>query len=213
MNYTELVTAIQAFTEYAEADFVTNIPNFVKSAEEQIQADAELPIYRRTQQATLTASTAYLDTPSDFISPFFMKVYDGSGAETILIEKSHDWLVEAYGGAAAGLPKYYSLFDHNSFMFGPTPDDAYVVEVTYNAKITSIVDSSTNWIGDNASNALLFGSLYYAALFMEAEEATIQRYEKLFLDARKNLMDIGDWKTKRDEFRYPNIRPKEIRQP
>ena len=206
MNYTELYTAIQDFAEYAETDFIANIPNFVKSAEEQIQADADLPMYQRTQMAALTASSPYLDTPDDFISPTFIKINN-----VPLIEKSHDWLIEAYGGAASGLPKYYSLFDADTFMFGPTPDSAYDVYVTYNAKIESIVTTSTNWIGDRASNALLFGSLYYAAIFMEAEDSTISRYKELFLDGHQNLMDIGDWKSKRDEFRMPKIRAKEPR--
>jgi len=33
LNYTEIVDAIQEFTEYTEADFVSNIPVFVKLAE------------------------------------------------------------------------------------------------------------------------------------------------------------------------------------
>jgi len=211
MNYTELVTAIQDFTEYAETDFVSNIPIFVRAAEQRIQDNCEIPMYRRTKRAVLTPNNKYLDQPDDFINPFFLIVENADGDKIPLIEKQHDWIVEAYGDGVTGIPKYYSILDQNSFIFGPMPDADYAVQVTYNAKHESIVDVSTNWIGDKASNALLFGSLAYAAVFMEAEEATIATYERLFNEAMKGLMDIGDWRAKRDEFRMPNIRSKEPR--
>lgn len=211
MNYTELVTAIQDFTEYAEADFVANIPIFVRAAEQRIQDNCEIPMYRRTQRAVLTPSNKYLDVPDDFINPFFMAVEEADGDLVPLIEKQHDWITEAYGDGTTGQPKYYSIIDQNSFIFGPTPNNNYAVQVTYNAKHESIVDVSENWISLNASNALLFGALAYAAVFMEAEDATISTYERLFNEAMKGLMDIGDWRAKRDEFRMPNIRSKEPR--
>jgi hypothetical protein len=214
LNYTEVVEAIQDFAEYTEADFVANIPRFVSLAEERIQRAVDLPLQRRTQQAPLTAGNKFLSTPSDFLYPFSCSYYDSDGGKHPLLPKQPDWIDEAYGDGASGPPKYYALFDHDSMVFGPTPDDAYLFETTYSALLESISVSSsgTNWISENAANALLYGSMAHAAVFMQSEPDIIQNYERLFTESMGNLMDIADWRTQRDSFRMRNIRPKEVRQ-
>ena len=47
MNYSELTQAIKDYTENTESTFVTNIPNFVRQAEERIFRDITIPELRR----------------------------------------------------------------------------------------------------------------------------------------------------------------------
>ena len=43
MNYSELVQLVQDYTENNETSFVSNIPNFVRQAEERVFRSVMLP--------------------------------------------------------------------------------------------------------------------------------------------------------------------------
>lgn len=209
MNYSELVTQIQGYCEYAEADWVASIPSFVKQAEERIQRRVQLPLYRATTTLTATASTATLSLPSDHIFTYAISVIPTAGGKVPLIQKEQDWIAEAYGDGRTGQPKYYAPYDQTTVFLAPIPDTGYSVELIYNKLITSIVTAGTNWLGDKASNALLFASLVYAAMYMKAEEETITRYEQLFQEAMQSLEGVGNLRSHKDEFRMRDKRPGE----
>ena len=42
-----LKTAIQDYTDNAETSFVTNLPNFIKAAEERIFKNVDLEVFRK----------------------------------------------------------------------------------------------------------------------------------------------------------------------
>ena len=47
MNYTQLSTAIQDYTQNYETDFVANIPTFVEQAEQRIYNTVQIPSLRK----------------------------------------------------------------------------------------------------------------------------------------------------------------------
>jgi hypothetical protein len=47
MNYSELVQAIQDYTQNEETSFVSNIPTFVQQAEERINRSIMIPELRK----------------------------------------------------------------------------------------------------------------------------------------------------------------------
>ena len=88
MNYTELVSSIETYTENTETDFVAEIPTFVKQTEDRIFYIVDhLPYFRKEATTNLTASSEYLATPSDFIFPYSLAVYDGSSNLSFLLNK------------------------------------------------------------------------------------------------------------------------------
>ena len=66
-----------------------------------------------------------------------------------------------------------------SFILGPTPDAAYEVQLHYYFDPPSIVTSSTSWLGENATEALLYGSLVEAYIFMKGEQDVLGMYSKV----------------------------------
>jgi len=128
-TYDELKQAIQDYTENSETTFVSNLPVFIRAAEERILKTVQLDLFRRNQTATLTASNQYLNCPSDFLAPFSLS-YTASGIKTF-IEFKEVSFVQTYtpNPSTTGAPKYYAQFDVDNFIVGPTPDTNYVVEL------------------------------------------------------------------------------------
>ena len=107
-----------------------------------------------------------------------------------------------------GLPKYYSLWDDNTFIVGPAPDQAYEVELHYYYKPESITTSATgtSWLGTNAQNALLYGSLVEAYTFLKGEPDLIKLYNDRYREALSRLKNLGEGRNRTDEYRSTIIR-------
>ena len=211
MNYSELTQAIQNYTENDETTFVSQIPTFVEQAEELINRTVMIPELRKNATASTTQNSPYVARPSDFLAPFSFAVIDGSGNYTFLIEKDVNFMREAYPNqvTTTGLPKYYSEFDGDfaatsspgNFILGPTPDLSYNVQLHYYYDPPSIVTSGTSWLGDNAEEALLYGSLINAYVFMKGDADVFSMYQQGFDSAMRRLMVLGEGRLKRDSYR------------
>jgi hypothetical protein len=66
-----------------------------------------------------------------------------------------------------GLPKFYAIFDKDTLILGPTPDDDYMVEMHYGYYPESIVTAGTTWLSENYEAALFNGVLLEAATVLE----------------------------------------------
>ncbi len=198
MNYTELSTAIQNYTEYAETTFVSQIPTFIRQAEERIFRTILIPELRKNATSTLAAGSKYLARPSDFLVAFSLATIDASSEHTYLIDKDTNFIREAYPAAATtGVPKYYAQFDGDDasssghFLIGPTPTLSYTMELHYYFDPPSIVDSATSWLGDNAESALLYGSLVEAYTFMKGEAELLAQYTARYNEALGQVNGIA----------------------
>ena len=139
MNYAQLVTAIEEYTETSEQTFISQIPNFVQLAEERIYNVVDLPSLRKNVIGTLTANNKYLAMPGDFLSVFSLAVINTAGEYEYLLNKDVNFIRQAYPQPTdTGKPQYYAIFGPNSssvneltIIVGPTPDIAYSVEFHY----------------------------------------------------------------------------------
>ncbi len=202
MNYSELVDLIGEYAENEETSFVDNIPNFVRLAEERIYRLVKLPKLRKVSTSlTTTNGVRTVAAPSDFLAVDSLSVLSGT-TYTYLINKEPDFIREAYpSSSTTGLPVYYALLDHETFLFGPTPDATYSLELHYLHKPTSIVTSSTSWIGDNAEVALLYGSLVEAYTYMKGEDDMMRLYEQRFMEAVGRAKTLAEGRDRTDSWR------------
>ena len=211
MNYSELVQAIQDYTQNEETSFVSNIPLFVQQAEERINRSIMLPELRKNATATMTAGNKYVARPSDFLSVFSFAVIDAAGDTTYLLDKDVSFIREAYPSSGTqAIPKYYAQFDgdydtdEGNFILGPTPDANYDVELHYYYDPPSIVTSGTSWYGTNAESALLYGSLIEAYTYMKGEADLIALYTGRYKEAMGQLTGV-DIRSDRDEYRNGKV--------
>jgi hypothetical protein len=207
MTYAELVGAINS---YSENSFdTTDINTFIQQAEQRIFNTVQLPDLRRNQVGNTTSGNKYLTTPSDWLSTYSLAVIDGNNEYTYLINKDVNFIRESFpdtDSAFYGKPEYYGIFDDNTFILGPTPDDNYTVELHYFYYPTSIVTAGTSWLGDNFDTALFYGSLLEAATYLKAEPDVIQNYTQRYMDAISMLKQLGDGKDRRDAYRSGQAR-------
>jgi hypothetical protein len=214
MNYAQLVTAIEDYTETTESVFVSQIPNFVQLAEERIYNAVDLPSLRKNVMGVLTANNKYLSTPNDFLSVYSLAVVNAAGEYEYLLNKDVNFIRQAYPKPTdTGIPKYYAIFGPTSsavtelsVILGPTPDANYDVEFHYFYYPESIVTAGTSWIGDNFESALLYGALREAVIFQKGEQDMVTYYEKMYMESLALLKNLGDGKLRRDAYRSGQIR-------
>jgi hypothetical protein len=226
MTYNELTTAIQQYlmVEYvgdgAEPTFVANIDNFIKNTEIIINNTVQLPAFRVNVLGTLTTGNPYLTLPSDFLSIFSLAVIptiteNNTPVPTYryLLNKDVNYIREAFPyPAVQGVPQYYSLFDNDTFIVGPTPSENYTVEMHYYTYPQSIVDapSGVTWLSTEFPNALLWGALVEGYIFLKGETALIQTYQAKFDQVMAEVKQLGDGKNRQDSYRVVQVRDKVI---
>lgn len=227
MNYSELVQAIQTYTENqfplvtladgSTVNATTQINRFIEQAEQRIYNSIQFPSLRKNVTGTLTIGTPYLSTPTDFLAPYSFAVIDASGRYNYLLNKDVNFIREAYPNpATTALPKYYALFgptvfvgtitNELSFIIGPTPDAAYTVELHYYYYPESIVTATTTWLGDNFDTVLLYGCLVEAYTFMKGDADLLTLYDGKYKEAIALAKRLGDGLERQDAYRSGQFR-------
>jgi hypothetical protein len=214
MNYSELTTAIQDYTENTFTS--TDLATFVEQAEQRIYNSIQFPSLRKNVTGTATLNNKYLSCPNDFLSPYSLAIVDGDGAYEYLLNKDVNFIRQAYPTpTATGTPKYYAIFgpqsgDVNelSFILGPTPDANYTAELHYYYYPPSITTaaSGTSWLGDNFDSVLLYGSLVEAYTFMKGEPDLLQLYNAKYNEALQLAKRLGDGLERQDSYRAGQVR-------
>ena len=210
-TYTTLQNAIKDYLQNSETTFENNLANMIVQAENRILKSVQLPDFRKNSTGTMTSGTAYLSTPTDFMSPYSLAL-DNSGYE-FLIFKDVNFIREAYPvSTTTATPKYYAMFDDASFILGPTPNSNYTVELHYFYKPTSITTSAdgTSWLGNNAETALLYGCLVEGYTFMKGEPDVFAAYQKQYEDALMQLKSLGEGYSSTDSYRSGAVRKERV---
>jgi len=213
-TYAQLKQAIQDYTENDETTFVTNLPIFIRAAEERILKSVQLDLFRKNVSGNFSASNQYLASPTDFLAPFSLSFTDGNGDKNFLLFKDVNFVQEFNpDSTTTGSPRYYAVFDISNFIIGPTPDSNYAVELHYYyrpASLTAGAEDSTTWLSENATLAMLYGSLIEAYTFMKGEQDLIANYTQRFGEAVATMKLLGESKEVTEEFRVGKIvRPKQ----
>jgi len=230
MNYSELSSAIQTYTEnnfptitLADSSTVsstTQINRFIEQAEQRIYNSVQFPSLRKNVTGTITANNKYLSCPDDFLAPYSLAVYPyGGGSYTYLLNKDVNFMREAYPSPTdTGIPKYYALFgptvsgatisNELSFILGPTPDAAYSAELHYYYYPESITTAASGqtWLGDNFDTVLLYGALVEAYTFMKGEQDLITLYDGKYKEALGLAKRLGDGMERQDAYRSGQYR-------
>jgi len=208
MNYTQLVTEVQSYTENQFS--TSDIDTFIQQAEERIFNSVQIPDVRRNQVGTTSVGNKYLSLPADWLATYSLAVVDPvTNAYTFLLNKDVNFIRESYPDTDTpfyGKPEYYAIFDDNTFILGPTPDVAYIAELHYFYYPTTIVTAGTSWLGDNFSSVLLYGTLLEAATYMKEDADVLANYNQRYTEALSMLKQLGDGKNRRDAYRSGQIR-------
>jgi len=140
-TYSTLKTALKDYTQNDETSFVSNLPLFIRLAEERILKSVQLSVFEKNASGTMTANNQFLTAPSDFLSANSLTVTNSNNFEYLHFKETE--FVRSYNPnpATTGTPKYYGLFDVDNFLIAPTPDSGYTVNLSYFYRPTSLTQS------------------------------------------------------------------------
>ena len=223
MNYAQLFETIKGYVEndFPSTSFTDSagtgtatftsteqINTFIQEAEKRIYNSVQILALRKNVTGNTTATNPYLTVPSDWLANFSLAVIDPTtGAYEYLLNKDVNYIRQAFPiPTATGKPTHYAMFDDDSYILGPTPDQDYAVELHYFYYPVSIVTAGTSWVGDNFDPVLLYGSLIEAYTFMKGEPDVIAQYEKRYNEALAMLKQLGEGKNRQDMYRTQQAR-------
>lgn len=210
-TYAQLVGAIHGYLQVdSNGISTTDMNTIIRQAEQRIYYDVQIPVLKKNVTGNMTANNRYLTTPSDYLATYSIAV-NNNGTYEYLLPKEVAFLREAYPSTSTtGVPRYYAIFDNDTFLIAPPPNAAYEVELHYFYEPASIVDQPAGtWLSENAENTLLYGCLFEAYTYLKGEQDLIGLYAGKYKESLEALKMIGEGRNRSDTYRNsePRITP------
>lgn len=205
LTFAQLKQAIQDYTEYTESTFVSNLPLFIRLAEERILKGLQLSFFRKNATAVLTQGSQYLRIPSDYLASFSLSLRGSDDDKFFLDMKDVNFLQDyTPDPSTQGKPRYYAVFDVKNFLIAPSTDAEYTAELHYFYRPESLTmgaEDGTTWLSENGELALLYACIVEAYIFMKGEQDVMSYYDKRFIEAVNGLKMLGEAKETTDAYR------------
>ena len=196
MTYDSLTTTVLQYLERKDKAVVDAIPTFITLAEfeiaEQIKTLGQLQIV----ESTMLAGDPVLQKPARWRKTVSMNVTVDGKKQPVLLRK-YEYLKNYWPDASqTSNPLFYADTDWEHWYLAPTPDQAYTFEVLYYERIAPLSSTNqTNWLTQNAPNAMLFGTLLQAMPFLKNDARAIfqQKYsEAMQVLKGEDVSRVGD---------------------
>lgn len=204
MTYDELVTNIRNYTEVDANVFSNSVINtFITMSENRILRDIDLDVFKKEVTGTMTSGNKFLTAPSDILTHRYMILTPVSGDQIFLEFRDTSFMKEYWSdGSDTGTPKYYSVWDQNTFYVAPTPNANFSVELGYIYRPTQLSSTNQNtWVSDNAPEALLYACLIQAYSYTKGPLEMLQYFENSYKQAIQGLGVEQQGRRRRDEYR------------
>lgn len=208
MTYDELVTNIRNYTEVDSNVFTASVINtFITMAENRILRDIDLDYFKKESSGTLTSGVKFLGAPSDILTHRYLMV-TVSGDQVFLDFRDTSFMKEYWpDGSDTGVPKYYSVWDQDTFYLAPTPNSNYAVEIGYIYRPAQLSSGNpTTWISNNAPEALLYACLIQAYSYTKGPPDMLGYFNQSYQQAIQGLSMEQQGRRRRDEYRDGMIR-------
>ena len=213
MKYGELKALVKNYLETDETSFNANIGQFVRNAEEQISRQVQLQFLMQTSTSEIPPDTPYVALPGDFLSPYALFIKGTNGQHQPLMNREQSFMREVYPDPThRAMPRYYAMFDEDTLMLFPTPDQPYELELNYFYEPVSITaatadpDNNETWLSNNGGNALLFGTILQGYIYLKGDQDVVKMYQESFGTAVADLKLIAEGRNRKDTYRQPDRR-------
>lgn len=209
MTYDELVTNIRNYME-TDSNVLTNsvVDTFILLTENKILRDIDLEVFRQNSTTSLSVNQNFLTMPSDILTHRYMLVKNASNEEIFLNFRDVSFVKEYWENATeTGFPKYYAVWNENTFLLAPTPNAAYLVELGYIRKPAGLSSANpTTWLSQNAPEALLYGCLVQAYSYTKGPLEMLGYFSNSYKESLAALGIEQQGRRRRDEYRDGLIR-------
>jgi hypothetical protein len=196
MTYDSLTSTVLQYLERKDAAVVDAIPTFISLAEFEVSQEIKTLGQLQVVEANMTATNAILQKPARWRKTVSMSVTVAGKKQPVYLRK-YEYLKNYWPDASlTDVPLYYADTDWEHWYIAPTPTLAYAFEVLYYERISPLSSANqTNWLTQNAPNAMLFGTLLQAMPFLKNDQRTIfqQKYtEALQALKAEDVARVGD---------------------
>lgn len=208
MTYDELVTNIRNYTEVDANVFSNSVINtFITMAENRILRDIDLDVFKLEDTGNLTAGNRFLGAPPEILTHRYLMVVVGDD-RVFLDFRDQSFMREYWPDyTEQGIPKYYSVWDQNTFSVAPTPDENYQVQMGYIYRPPQLSPATpTTWISTNAPEVLLYACLIQAYSYTKGPPEMLQYFENSYKQAVQGLGVEQQGRRRRDEYRDGMLR-------
>ncbi|NBS69828.1 hypothetical protein EBT31_13085 [bacterium] len=208
MTYDELVTNIRNYTEVNSNVFTSSVINtFITMGENRILRDIDLDVFKKESTGSLTSGNKFLGAPSDILTHRYLMLTN-AGEQIFLDFRDTSFMKEYWpDGTETGIPKYFSVWDQDTFYVAPTPNSNYTVELGYIYRPAQLSSTNqTTWVSNNAPEALLYACLIQAYSYTKGPLEMLQYFENSYKQAVQGLGIEQQGRRRRDEYRDGMIR-------
>lgn len=208
MTFNELVINIRNYTDVDANVFSESVINtFVTMAENRILRDIDLDVFKREDTGTLSANNRFLSAPSEILTHRYLMVVV-AGERIFLDFRDQSFMREYWPDyTQTGVPKYYAVWDQNTFSVAPTPGQNYTVQMGYIYRPAQVSSANqTSWISTNAPEALLYACLIQAYSYTKGPPDMLAYFENSYKQAIQGLGVEQTGRRRRDEYRDGMLR-------
>lgn len=200
-TYSELQTALDNWL--VRSDLSSRTPEFIDLAEAGFNRDIRHRRMIATTTLTTVGGTATVALPSDYLEARALVLE--TTPKRVLQAASTGQIAQDYADGETDKPVIYAI-EGSNVRFGPTPDSAYSVTLTYYQQIPALTGANTsNWLLTNHPDVYLYGSLVAAEAFLMNDErlpvwgALLTRaLEGLGLESKRSELSGGPLQTRVD---------------
>ena len=199
MTYDSLNSTVLQYLERQDQSVVNAIPTFITLCEFEIAQEIKTLGQLSVVTSNMSASNPVIQKPARWRKTVSMTILGATEATPVLLRKFEYLKTYWPTVTLTGLPEFYADIDYDHWYFAPTPDQAYSFEVLYYERIPPLSsENQTNWLTQNAPNAMLYGTLLQAMPFLKNDSRAIfqQKYSEA-INALKteDTTRVGDRQT------------------
>lgn len=191
LTYDSLAALVLQYLERTDAAVVDFIPNAIMLAEFEIAQDIKTLGQMMVVSGNMNSGNPVIAKPSRWRKTVSMTLATPTGKQPILLRKLEYLSAYAPDVTATDTPLYYADYDFDHWFVAPTPSAAFAFEALCYTRLQPLAsDNQTNWLTQNAPNAMLYGTLKQTAPFLK-DDARLAVWSGLF-DAALAALKVED---------------------
>lgn len=201
LTYDNLTSLVLQYLERSDPAVVNFIPTAITMAEFEIAQDIKTLGQLEVVTSNMNAGNGVIAKPARWRKTVSMTLATASGTKQPIYLRKLEYLNNyAPDTTLTGTPLFYADYDYDHWFVAPTPDQAYAFEALCYTRLQPLSsDNQTNWLTQNAPNAMLFGTLKQTAPFLK-DDARLVVWNQMFTEAMTALktedtLRIGDRQT------------------
>ena len=180
LTYDSLTQTVLQYLERSDPAVVAFIPTAITMAEFEIAQNIKTLGQMEVADSAMSIGNPVIAKPARWRKTVSMTVTTPTGKQPIFLRKL-EYLNNYWPNVTAtDVPLFYADYDAEHWFIAPTPDAAYAFEALCYTRLAPLDSSNqTNWLTQNAPNAMLFGTLKQTAPFLK-DDARLAVWAGLF---------------------------------